>query len=53
MPARAVDSGRNAPKATVSGGGRVGHLYAGPTNFGYEKNCCDGFGKVLSDEHIK
>ena len=52
MPARAVDSGRNAPKAIISGGGRVGHLFSG-SKLSTEKHCCDGFGKVLSDEHIK
>ncbi len=52
MPARAVDSGRNAPKAIISGGGRIGHLYAG-THSSTEKHCCDGYGKVISDEHVK
>jgi len=50
MPARASDSGRNAPKTLSSG--RHGHLYSGNSLNINEKNCCDGFGKVLSDDQV-
>ena len=52
LPARVLDSGRNAPTAIISGGARVCHLFA-RSKLNTEKHCCDGFGKVLSDEYIK
>jgi hypothetical protein len=52
VPVMAADSGRNAPK-TSGVGGRGGHFYQNQSTSSAEKMCCDGFGKVLSDEHVK
>jgi hypothetical protein len=52
LPAKPSDSGRNAPKSSQRS------LYGTPNvraavNSSPEKMCCDGKGKVISDEHVK
>jgi hypothetical protein len=58
LPSKAADSGRNAPKTSGLGNsGRHGHYFNhnnnGERNNKSDKSCCDGFGKVLSDELVK